>query len=145
MSTSMNNMFKELDNELYQLNTEVIFIPVLTGTLSGRKFVIGAHHVGHPNAYVELSDEDVIRDGFDLMNVHGGGSYFGKAYWDDSDTSTYVGWDYAHCDDFMLVPEEFTVFPYLCSGHKWTVCEILRDVFAAIEELDNRIMEDEDI
>jgi len=84
----------------------------------------------HPTAYVENIvnaenyDDDILYD----IEVHGGFTYDGKAYWNGNDNSNYLGWDYAHCEDYI----------YGCYGKndkKWTTAEIKKEVFSVIEQL----------
>lgn len=106
-----------------------------TGTFEGRKFVIlSLGH--HPTAYVEVRDyEPQGYNEYDL-NVNGGATYFGKAHWDKEDNSTYVGWDYAHCEDFsgIWIDRENE---YVFVLKKWTTQEIFEEVMIAIKQLNS--------
>ena len=120
------------NDSLYQINDESKV--VVDGDFKGRHFVILAHYMGHPNAYIEVKDTDEIykRDQKEyldfLQTVHGGSTYYGKAYWDANDLRTYVGWDYNHCDDYTAL--------FFGCGTKYTVMDILMEVACAWTELE---------
>ena len=92
----------------------------------------------HPVAYVEdknnhfssYLDEDALN-----IDVHGGFTYYGAAYWDKKDTKTrFLGWDYAHYEDYV---GHGCVLNLLGGdvGRKWTTAEIYVEVISVIEQL----------
>lgn len=115
---------------------------ILDGEFDGRHFVIISNMNGWPTAYVSVNDTDYIAEreldnDYDsrydyLESVHGGGTYYGKAYWDPQDTRTYVGWDYAHLGDYISSPWATSSDR---AGHKYTIDEILVSCILAIAEL----------
>lgn len=114
-----------------ELETEILH----EGVYQGRKFVILSRGY-HPTAYIQVKDyEPHIRDYYDL-DVNGGATYFGKAYWDEADINNYVGWDYIHYGDFSgLFIGRGNVLEY--ESKKWTTQEIFEEVKTAIEQLNN--------
>lgn len=101
------------------------------GTINGFNYIIMSYGY-HPCAYVELPEGHSWLDDNNI-EVHGGITFsdirdfgFGMHY--------YIGWDYAHWDDYsgmdMMMPNE-----YKMGGKKWTTEEILEDVKYVIEQL----------
>lgn len=96
----------------------------------------------HPTAYVEIPKNHYCYlkqyDSIDI-EVHGGLTYSdsyliidcGKR---DLKNSWFIGWDYAHCDDYMGFYEEFND-DLASSQKKWTTKEIQQDVFSVCEQL----------
>lgn len=110
------------------------------GEINGRKwFILNLGH--HPTAYVELKQEELEKskkyDDYNL-DVHGGFTFLGNPYWDEEDKSTYIGWDYAHCDDFCgICLDEFWDNTYFLSCDKqWTIKEIFEEVKQVIKQFD---------
>lgn len=102
----------------------------------GYKFVIISRGT-HPVAYVEcklpnFKDED--DDRLNNVMVHGEFTYYGRAYWNENDKLTYLGWDYAHCEDYYDHGEF-----YQSKGKKWTTKEIYDEVKLVIEQLSKLI------
>ena len=77
-----------------------------SGTYKGHKYAI-LNLGSHPTAYVEnkIGVTGYHNDILDDVDVHGGFTYLGNAYWDEEgkDKSNYLGWDYAHFGDFCFV------------------------------------------
>lgn len=88
----------------------------------------------HPCAYIEnvlnvKSYEDII---LEELPMHGGASYLGNATWNQNDTKEYIGWDYAHFDDYCGDYEgmgDFSEFK------KWDTNEIYTEVKEVIKLL----------
>lgn len=99
----------------------------------------------HPTAYVMVNDDEPFFGvGYnDLPNelyssVHGGLTYaednlpgetecqFPKGWW--------LGWDYAHCDDYLgyYTPKDDYLYGH---GKRWTTAEILSDVIDFVDAL----------
>lgn len=103
-----------------------------SGEYKGYKFAILSLGT-HPTAYVEnkngYSSYDQANEKTDYC-PHGGFTYIGNAYWDDYDNVEYLGWDYAHYNDFIGYAMVYKmVLPELCSnGKKWTTEEIFEDM-----------------
>lgn len=128
------------NEDLYRANAtddEPRLKVVMEGEWRGRHFVIGAHWLGNPNAYVEVKDPDYINweagqyEDFDggLYGVNCGSTYFGKAYWDTNDNRKYVGWDYGHAYDYNAR------YPQL-GGKMWDLIDILMEIASAITEIE---------
>lgn len=134
-------MLKEM---IYQKErkTEVIGY----GKIKGRKWYI--LNLGtHPTAYVELKPSELLKstnyNDYDL-SVHGGFTFLDKAYWDKEDKSTYIGWDYAHCDDYMGYDDDFDL-KYNLHSIKYTSVDILNEVYSVIKQLNSAEWVDETI
>lgn len=117
---------------------------ILEGDYRERHFVIVAHHTGNPNAYIEVKPWDSVcydEEGHKhsdewiagtLFSVHRGSTYYGDAYWDQSDNRLYIGWDYGHGEDLQVGRDNRVVN----DGYKWRLAEILMDVAGASYELE---------
>lgn len=110
---------------------EILF----SGLYRGRRFVI--LNLGtHPTAYVELTDDELQKsksyNDYDL-SCHCGFTYLGDAYWDETDKTTYIGWDYSHCGDYSGYNLPSKLFG---DCHKWTTEEIFEDVKECIDEFE---------
>lgn len=98
----------------------------------------------HPTAYVEIPKQHkyFCKDYNDIdIDVHGGLTYSGDWLMVSEDkkieNSWFLGWDYAHCDDycgFYLFDTDFL------NEHtkKWTTEEIIKDCKSVIEQLKER-------
>ena len=99
------------------------------GCYKGYKYVI--LNLGtHPTAYVEnkLHVNSYADDKLTDINVHGGFTYLGQRLFHCGDATEYIGWDYAHYDDFCgFAPE--------VGGKRWATEEIQKDVFMVIDQL----------
>lgn len=108
------------------------------GRIKGRKWYILNLGI-HPTAYVELKPSEILKstnyNDYDL-SVHGGFTFLDKAYWDKEDKSTYIGWDYAHCDDYMGYDDEYCL-KYKLHRIKHTSGEIFNEVYSVIKQLNS--------
>ena len=90
----------------------------------------------HPTAYVEniIEVSDYMDERLFGVEVHGGFTYLDMAYWDSEDKSWYLGWDYAHYNDFMgyYTPKDEWLF---FNTKRWTFEEIQLEVFHVIDQL----------
>lgn len=114
-----------------------------SGEYNGHKFCV--MNLGtHPTAYIECKLENCNSYGdtrLDAISVHGGFTYLGKAYWDETDKTIYLGWDYAHYMDYAGYE---TVLPdclRITENKKWTTGEIYEEVKNVIDQM--RVMLDE--
>ena len=87
----------------------------------------------HPTAYVECKIADCHGyndERLDNVQVHCEFTFYGGAYWNEQDKTTYLGWDYAHYCDYCG-------FLILATHHlkKWTTSEIYTEVKSVIEQL----------
>ena len=106
------------------------------GVYEGHRFAI--LNLGtHPTAYVECRLENCFNyedKRLDDIQVHGGFTYFNRSYWDEPDDILYLGWDYAHFDDYagyeMNFPSELR-----SNSKRWTTQEIFDEVKSVIEQL----------
>ena len=103
-----------------------------SGEYKGHKYVILSLG-SHPTAYVEnkIGVADYWDNILDDIEVHGGFTYCGNAYWDKNgiDKTDYLGWDYAHLGDLCYN----SLFSE--NGKKWTSEEIFSEVKNVIEQL----------
>ena len=105
---------------------------LLSGEYNGLYFAI--LNLGtHPAAYVECRVDYMNNGRVDLehgrlsgIHVHGGFTYFGKAYWNSNSRCRFLGWSYDHFGDYTSVDPE---------GKKYTTEEIYQDVKNVIDQL----------
>lgn len=86
----------------------------------------------HPCCYIKLKRNDIFyKKDYDKINlsVHGGLTFSHNYLWCDSQSAWYIGWDYAHFNDFILNGLN-------TKGHKWTLEELQHEVRETIEEID---------
>lgn len=93
----------------------------------------------HPTAYVEFKDEKII-DCVENLDApcHGGITYNGSAYWNKDDHRKYIGWDYAHYEDYVCSYIEYP--EWLGEDNnlkKWTIEEVFEEVKKTIDYLNN--------
>lgn len=93
----------------------------------------------HPVAYVNIKKGHPYRyEHYSEMNidVHGGLTYSEKAINTGNSVCVgwFIGWDYAHCDDYYGY-EEALPFELRTNGKKWTTEEIFEDVKSVIKQL----------
>lgn len=71
------------------------------GKICGIKYAIISFGT-HPAAYIEnvLKVNSYDDESLNNIRAHGGFTYLGKAFWDETDSAEYLGWDYAHFGDF---------------------------------------------
>ena len=109
-----------------------------SGEYKGRKFAILNLGV-HPTAYVELKAVEVQKssnyDDYDL-NVHGGFTFLGEAYWNKEDKSKYIGWDYAHCDDFSGIYIDDNFWHWKQNTKQYSTQEIFEEVKSVIDQFE---------
>lgn len=90
----------------------------------------------HPCAYVRVHSKHPLyeKDYHDprAIRAHGGLTYSATGINGVVKTGWWVGWDYAHYDDYM---QYFANEPLGKRLHKWTTEEILEDVASAINQL----------
>lgn len=107
-----------------------------SGVYKGVPFVI--LNLGtHPTAYVENIvqatdyDDRILTD----INVHGGFTFCNKGCWGDGNATKlkWLGWDYAHCYDFMGYYSEDDGVLYTLK--RWSTEEILVEVHNVINQL----------
>ena len=94
----------------------------------------------HPCAYVECDKNHIVDDDhiYDI-DCHGGITYNEKILiLPDKrlESIQFIGWDYAHCDDYagyeVNFPEDIRV-----GGYKWTTDEIITECRNVIDQVVN--------
>ena len=91
----------------------------------------------YPTAYVEIpKGNKYYQTHYDdiNVNVHGGltysNSYLITSYNTIMENSWFIGWDYAHCNDYIDIPIKLNA-----DGKKWTTEEIIDDCVYVIDQL----------
>ena len=98
----------------------------------------------HPTAYIEIPKEHKLfnKTYYEVHNyidleVHFGLTYSRNYLYIDEKTKLegwFIGWDYAHCDDYTGYEEKLPI-ELRVGGKKWTTEEILEDVKDVIEQI----------
>lgn len=88
----------------------------------------------HPTAYIEIPKEHKLYSkhyGNIDIDVHGGLTYSESYLWIDNETelkdSWFIGWDYAHCGDYLGYEEMYPIEMQI-EQKKWTTEEIQEEV-----------------
>lgn len=108
---------------------------LVEGTFKGYQFWILSYGT-HPCAYVELPPKHPyygkkIEEYFELpLDVHGGITFARDRLWNLAKDTSIIGWDYAHCEDYMPCLKELA--PNL---KKWTTNEIYEEIEDCINQL----------
>lgn len=96
----------------------------------------------HPTAYIKIPENHKFY-GKDIdeinLNVHYGVTYSNEGLYLEEGQKIdgwFVGWDYAHCDDYMGYEERFPI-TYRTGGKKWTTKEIYKEVRKACYQIQN--------
>lgn len=95
----------------------------------------------HPTAYIEIPKKNKYNlkkyDEVDIK-VYSGLSYSESYLWINEETelkdSWFIGWDYAHCDDYFGYEAKLP-FEMRTNGKMWSTEEIFEDVKSVIEQL----------
>lgn len=111
----------------------------------------GSHpcgYIGVPKSYLNnlgLDDKEIVsatEDDFDA-DVHYGFTYCGSKIWTDEsdllmeDGGLWLGWDYAHCNDYCALPKSSKYFESPRFDEKtYTTEEIISEANMAIETLE---------
>ena len=92
----------------------------------------------HPTSYVDVKNTKYRYKHYDNIDilVHGGLTYSDDHLniSDEVVNGWFIGWDYAHCDDYYGY-EEALPFELRTNGKKWTTEEIFEDVKSVIKQL----------
>lgn len=97
----------------------------------------------HPTAYIEIPQGNKLygKDYSQIdLDVHGGLTYSSDTLMLIKSNSWFIGWDYAHAEDYMGYYEEFKEYNIhtLNSDYdnkKWTTKEIIAECKRAINEI----------
>lgn len=124
----------EMKEMVYQKDRKIQVL--YSGEYKGYKFAILNLGV-HPTAYIENKNgfyeyDEANEKTYNESFPHGGFTFLGKCYWDENDKTEYLGWDYAHCDDFSGY---YTPESGLYDTKQWTTAEIYEDVKKTIDFL----------
>ena len=99
----------------------------------------------HPTAYIEIPEghklfgknyNEIYDMGYDI-DVHGGLTYSDDNLMCVKSKSWFIGWDYAHCDDYTGYYEEDFLkhLSEMRKLKKWTTEEIIEECKRAIEQI----------
>lgn len=96
----------------------------------------------HPTAYVEVPSTSKLfgKGYFDIermninIDVHGGLTFSEDHLQRIKENTWFIGWDYAHCDDYTG-DEEIYPRMFRRGGKKWTTEEIFEEVKGAIDQI----------
>ena len=129
------------------------------GTYKDIPYLIAVNYMGHRCAYLDVSNTPFQKyandENYDEcpLSVHGGVTYGGQGVLKES--GDFIGWDYAHCDDKTIEPDEIkeifkdypetvamlnTAIEHNCYGNPFGEWEnslesVEKDVRDAIDEL----------
>ena len=142
MKYKLKEMAEFIDKEYKEMKYQENRIRevLLDGYFKNYRFII--LNLGtHPTAYIEIPYNsrlfnkeytEIYRNGLDL-DVHGGLTYSAKSLL-QNENSWFIGWDYAHCEDYMgyeiKMPTNLQT-----NGKKWTTEEIFNEVCCAIDQI----------
>lgn len=130
----------------YKRERELKPVVLDSGKIDGTKYAIISLGT-HPCAYVEnvLDAKSCYDNQLAGIQVHGGFTYLDKAYWNESDAAEYLGWDYAHCDDYIGYFDDnnacndycYQTSAYALQGllKKWTTSQIFEEVKEVINQM----------
>ena len=89
-----------------------------------------------PMAYIENKFEfNTLTSAQEYAIPHGGFTYHGKAYWNDNDKSTYLGWHYGHKSDFNGYDLVFDQNMQNIRAKKWTTKEVIEEIKNVIDKM----------
>ena len=99
----------------------------------------------HPTAYIEIPKEhklygkdynEIYEMGYDI-DVHGGLTYSDDELMCVKSENWFIGWDYAHCDDYAGYYEEDFLrhLSEMRKLKKWTTEEIIEECKSAINQI----------
>lgn len=131
------------DNEIYTGSGDTKV--VRSGTYRNYDWKILSIRGSHPCCYIRIPEGHPFFDmpyddiesycygiGVDL-NAHGG-----LTYADDLDDDSYwIGWDYAHADDYLCVSDFHPFNPAF--EHKWTIDELTNEIYKVIDTIADEI------
>lgn len=104
---------------------EILF----SGNYEGYNFYIISMGGNHPCAYVEIKEHMDYHELEDEIECHWGLTFSGSLnHILGNDNRWFIGWDYAHCEDYMTLCHDRL-------GKKWTTDEIYEEVKAVIKQL----------
>lgn len=91
----------------------------------------------HPTAYIEIPKGHKLyqKDYDDIyINVHGGLTYSDDSLMGVKSENWFIGWDYAHYDDYAGFYGDMTEF-FKNNLRKWTTEEIIEECKNGIEQI----------
>lgn len=92
----------------------------------------------HPTAYIEIPKGHKLyqKDYDDIyINVHGGLTYSDDSLMGVKSENWFIGWDYAHYDDYVSFYEDLPEFLKNNNLKRWTTKEIIEDCKNGIEQI----------
>lgn len=129
--------YKEM---IYQSERLVNPIILATDEYKGFPYYVVSNGT-HPCAYVDVSGTKLHGMDYDEIDVfcHGGLTYSDKYLSGVDKTGWYIGWDYAHCDDWVGYYDNSRSF--MRKANRWTTLEMIdecKDVIDQIIKITNK-------
>ena len=134
-----NGKSNKMKKMIYQKDRKIELL--YQGKYKGYKYYI--LNLGtHPTAYIEIPKNNALfkkhYDKIDL-NVHGGLTYsesiLSISENEKAEGEWFIGWDYAHCNDYAGFYDEMDFISRYYNLKKWTTEEIKQECENAIDEL----------
>lgn len=138
-------LYKSLTKEEYvELFLQDVYVPdsnyrkvLLHKTYKGIPFYILSLG-SHPTCYIDLKNTtlDGIDYGNDILEdieVHFGFTYSADHLWISNEESIdgwFLGWDYAHCNDFFLRPDSRNIY-----GKRYNIVDLFMEVVKVIDQI----------
>lgn len=87
----------------------------------------------HPCAYVDVGYSKFLAD---EINCHGGITYEENILATVSEKSYFIGWDYAHYNDFLVFNDRLAKeYGESYRAHKYTLTEIVKECVNVIDQI----------
>lgn len=104
------------------------------------KWAITSVNGKHPCAYIEDKFTTVYDDMYKIpLDVHGGITFYDYCHFNPEEENVkYIGWDYAHCGDYIdhyNLPEQFKGIFKFDGDRKYTYDEIKDEILKAIDKM----------
>lgn len=121
-----------------EYRTERIVLCLDKGIIDGFNYVIMSYGT-HPCCYIQIPKEHrYYKKNYDDIdiNCHGGLTFSESDLYFNLTESWWIGWDYAHCNDYIgcYGLDCLTGFDH-SNNKKWTTQELLNDVKDVIKQL----------
>ena len=88
----------------------------------------------HPTAYIDVTHTSLYKKDYGdiALHCHGGLTYSEPSLLTVDKKGWYIGWDYAHYDDYLCYGYETSINGY---GKIWTTPEIVRECKRVINQI----------
>lgn len=90
----------------------------------------------HPCAYVDVSETKLNNVDYNDIDIrcHGGLTYSRNYLYTVRNDGWFIGWDYAHYEDFVCDMKDFNC-AFSSNDKKWTTCEIVNECKSVIDQI----------